>query len=205
MTTRHWTVAVTGASGSVYAQRLCRDLAGRKGVRVNLVMSEAGARVIREELGVALDLEDGPGVIRALAGAGARNFHYDHYKDIGAGIASGTHPTEGMVVIPCTTGTLGGIASGVSRNLIERAAEVVMKERKNLILVLRETPLSLVTIENMARLARAGVCILPAVPGFYHLPKTLEDVVDFLVGKVLGQMGFGHRLIRRRVKRGGAG
>jgi 4-hydroxy-3-polyprenylbenzoate decarboxylase len=193
-------VAVTGASGIVYARRLCEELAARP-VRVRLVMSEAGALVMKEELGVSVDLEDGASVIRALAGKGAKKFRYDHFKNIGAGISSGSYAFDAMVVVPCTTGTLGGIASGISRNLIERAAEVTLKERRNLILVVRETPLSLVALENMAAVVRAGGCVLPAMPGFYHLPKTVDDLVDFLVGKILSQLGLEHRLIRRRVER----
>ena len=173
---------------------------------MHLVMSEAGAQVMREELGVEVDLEDGAGVIRGLVGRAAPGFRYEDNRDIGAGIASGSYRVDAMVVIPCTAGTLGGIASGISRNLIERAAEVMLKERRNLILVVRETPMSAVLLENMLKLAHAGACLLPAMPGFYHLPKSVADLVDFVVGKVLTQMGLDHSLIRRKVspvKRGG--
>jgi 4-hydroxy-3-polyprenylbenzoate decarboxylase len=201
MKARTIVVGVTGASGSVYARRLCQELALRP-VKVRLVMSEAGALVMKEELGVSVDLEDGAAVIRGLLGRAAKNFRYDHYKNIGAGISSGSYPFDAMVVVPCTTGTLGGIASGISRNLIERAAEVTLKERRNLILVVRETPLSLGALENMAAVVRAGGCVLPAMPGFYHLPQTVDDVVNFLVGKILSQLGMDHALIRRRVEKG---
>lgn len=190
-------VGVTGASGVVYARRLVGILA--EAAKVHLVMSEAGAQVLREELGVEVDLEDGKSVIRGLVGSLPRNIRYEHYKDIGAGIASGSYGVDGMVVIPCTTGTLGGIAAGISRNLIERAADVTLKERRNLILVVRETPLSAVALENMLKLTRAGACILPAMPGFYHLPRTVDDLVDFVVGKVLAQLGVAHKLFQRKV------
>ncbi|MCC6738287.1 MAG: UbiX family flavin prenyltransferase [Planctomycetia bacterium] len=199
---RTYVVAVTGASGALYARRLCGVLAKAKGVRVHLLMSEAGARVAREELGVSVDLADGASVMRGLIGEVPRNFRYERLEDIGASFASGTYVVDAMVVIPCSMGTLGRIASGTGATLIERGADVQLKERRNLILVVRETPLSLIAIENMARVARAGACVLPAMPGYYHLPKTVEEVVDFVVGKVLVQMGEKQGQIRRRVARG---
>lgn len=191
---------MTGASGILYARRLCQALA-EEGGRVHLVMTEAGAQVLREELGAEVDLGDGKSVIRGLVGSVPGNFRYEHHKDIGAAPASGSYRVDGMVVIPCTTGTLGGIAAGISRNLVERTADVMLKERRNLILVVRETPLSAVALENMLKLTHAGACILPAMPGFYHLPETVGDLVDFVVGKVLTQLGLDHELIRRKVKR----
>ena len=201
MSGRTFTVAVTGASGILYARRLCQVLARLRNTRVHLLMSDAGARVMREELGVEAGLPDGGRVIRALVGERPANFRYEALDNIGAAIASGTHRVDAMVVIPCSMGTLGGIASGTSRNLIERAADVQLKERRNLILVVRETPLSTIALENLVTVARAGACVLPAMPGFYHLPKTVEDLVDFVVGKVLTQMGLDNELIRRRVEK----
>lgn len=199
---RTYVVAVTGASGALYARRLCAVLAKSKDARVHLLVSAAGARVLREELGVTVDLADGAGVMRGLIGMVPRNFRYERLEDIGASFASGTYVVDAMVVIPCSMGTLGRIAAGTGATLIERGADVQLKERRNLILVVRETPLSLIAIENMARVARAGACVLPAMPGYYHLPKTVEEVVDFVVGKVLVQMGEKQGQIRRRMARG---
>ncbi|MEK7465986.1 MAG: UbiX family flavin prenyltransferase [Planctomycetota bacterium] len=200
-----FTVAVTGASGALYARRLCQVLAKRKDARVHLLMSAAGARVVREELGETVDISDGRSVMRGLIGKEPSNFRYEALDNIGAGIASGSYVVDAMVVIPCSMGTLGRIAAGTGANLIERAADVQLKERRNLILVARETPLSLIGMENMARVARAGACVLPAMPGFYHLPKTVGDLVDFVVGKVLMQMGEDQALFRRQVARGEPG
>ncbi|KAF0242859.1 MAG: 3-octaprenyl-4-hydroxybenzoate carboxy-lyase [Planctomycetota bacterium] len=196
-----YSVAVTGASGSIYARCLCRVLSKRKDARVHLLMSEAGARVVREELGQNVDIADGRSVMRGLIGSEPPNFRYEALDNIGAGIASGSYVVDAMVVIPCSMGTLGRIAAGTGSNLIERAADVQLKERRNLILVARETPLSLIGIENMARVARAGACVLPAMPGFYHLPKSVDDLVDFVVGKVLLQMGEAQSLFKRRMAR----
>lgn len=200
-----FTVAVTGASGAIYARRLCQVLAKDLGARVHLLMSEAGARVAREELGVEIDPADGGSVMKGLIGEEPQRFRHESHANIGAAIASGSYRVDAMVVIPCSMGTLGRIASGTGSTLIERAADVQLKERRNLILVVRETPLSLIGIENMARVARAGACVMPAMPGFYHAPKTLMDLVDFLVGKVLVQMRLEQGLFKRRVKRIGEG
>lgn len=198
-TRRTYTLAVTGASGAIYARRLCLVLAKRKDVRVHLLMSAAGARVLGEELGATVDIADGRSVLRGLVGGEPANFRYEALDNIGAGIASGSYMVDAMVVIPCSMGTLGRIASGTGTTLIERAADVQLKERRNLILVARETPLSLIALENMARVARAGGCVLPAMPGFYHLPKSVDDLVDFVVGKVLMQMGEPQTLFKRRL------
>ena len=198
---RVFTVAVTGASGAVYARRLCQVLAKKRDSRVHLLISRAGARVMREELGVEVDASDGGSVMAGLIGKAPKNFRFEALENIGASIASGSYAVDAMVVIPCSMGTLGRIATGASTNLIERAADVQLKERRNLILVVRETPLSMIGIENMATVARAGACVLPAMPGFYHLPKTVEDLVDFVVGKVLMQMGLEQGLIKRKVKK----
>jgi 4-hydroxy-3-polyprenylbenzoate decarboxylase len=204
VTHQAFSIAVTGASGAIYARRLCAVLAREKSVRVHLLVSDAGARVFREELGVALDLADASSVVHGVVGGPAKNFRYDRQEDIGAAIASGTYPVDAMAVVPCSMGTLAAIATGNCRNLIHRAADVMLKERRNLILVVRETPLSLIALENMVRVARAGACVLPAMPGFYHLPETVEDVVDFVVAKVLAQMGVkgSEGMVRRKVRKG---
>lgn len=160
-------------------------------------MSEAGQKVLRHELALSLDLADGPGVVRGLLGEDAPNVHYHHYKDLEVSIASGSYRTEGMAIVPCSGGTLGRIACGASSNLIERAAEVCLKERRRLILVPRETPYSEIMIENMLRVTRAGAMVLPASPGFYGGETRLEEIVDFIVSRILDHLGVENRLIER--------
>lgn len=184
-------VAVTGASGAVYATRLLRCLVER-GVRVHLTISQAGAIVIGKELGIAVDLRE-PDIER-LVGAPAEVRYY-HYADIAAGLSSGTCKAEAMVVVPCSMNTLGAIAAGLAGNLIERAAAVMLKEGRRLIVVPRETPLSAIHLRNMLRLSEAGACVLPAMPGFYHGPKGVDGLVDFIVGRILDQLGIENDLV----------
>jgi len=166
MAERRFVLAITGGSGVSYGRRLLECLA-RTGATIHLVLSEAGRTVINHELQIPLDLSDGPGVVRALIGEEAPNVQVHHYKDLEVSIASGSYKTDGMAIVPCSGGTLGRISCGASSNLIERAAEVCLKERRKLILVPRETPYSEIMIENMLRVTRAGGMILPASPGFY--------------------------------------
>ena len=189
------TVAVTGASGSLCARRLLAALAAHPEVAsVNAVMSAAALTVAREELGPA---DAGlPQMRLALAGDSARVRWFEE-ADLAATIASGSHINDGTVVLPCSTGTLGAIASGCSRNLIHRAAEVALKERRKLILGVREAPLSLIHLENMLTVTRAGAIVLPITPAFYSHPHTLEEIVDLYVGRVLDHLGLPHRLGRR--------
>jgi len=175
-------VGVTGASGAPYALALLRNL---DPVHVELVISEDGKKVIEHEADVPVT------AFEELADATYAN------DDLGAPPASGSHRFDAMVVIPCSMGTLGKIAWGISDNLITRAAAVCLKERRKLILVPRETPLAASHIENMLRLANQGVVVLPAMPGFYHGPKSVDDLVNFVVGKVLDQLGLEHKLFRR--------
>jgi 4-hydroxy-3-polyprenylbenzoate decarboxylase len=188
-------VAVTGASGALYAVRTVAALL-EEGCELDLVVSDYGRRLLRDELGedAALDrlmpyLEQkyGPGV-------GRGRFDVLSNRDLGATIASGSRPTKGMVIVPCSMKTLAGVANGLSRNLVERAADVMLKERKPLVLVPRETPMSLPQLRNMVLSAEAGAVVLPAMPGFYHLPKTLDDLADFLAGKILAALGLEQRL-----------
>lgn len=160
-------------------------------------MSEAGAKVIHHELGFPLDLSDGAAVIRGLLGEEPPNVQYHHYKDLEVSIASGSYRHDGMVICPCSGGTLGRVACGVSANLIERAADVCLKERRRLILVPRETPLSEIHIENMLRVTRAGAIVLPASPGFYGRGDTVERLVDFVVSRILDQLGVANALMQR--------
>lgn len=175
-------VGVTGASGAQYAYGLLRNL---KDARVDLVISEDAKKVVAHEMDVPV------AAFEKLADATHAN------DDVAAPPSSGSYRFDAMVVIPCSMGTLGKIAWGMSDNLITRAAAVCLKERRKLILVPREAPLSANHLENMLRLANQGVVILPAMPGFYHDPKTVEDLVDFVVGKVLDQLGVEHALFKR--------
>ncbi len=151
-------------------------------------MSDAAAKVARRELGIELDPENGPGIARALLGEEPPGVEVHSNRDLEAPIASGSFLHDGMAVCPCSTGTLGRIAGGISSNLVERAADVCLKERRRLVLVPRETPLSAIHLENMLRLSRAGAVILPAAPGFYGRAATVEDLVDFVVSRVLDHL-----------------
>lgn len=181
------TLAITGASGAPYAVRLLGAL-GRAAVPVRLIVSSTGWRLLREET----DIDDAD-ALRARTGDWSRVVLYDN-EDRGATPASGSAPSRGMVVCPCSMGTLASIAQGTTRSLIERAADVVLKERRPLVLVPRETPYSTIHLENLLRLSRAGAIVLPASPGFYHGPDTVGDLVDFIVGRVLSQFGIEHEI-----------
>ena len=188
-------VAMSGASGSPYGVRLL-DILLRAGRTVHLVISPAATQVMERELGVAVDLNRfDPGVL--LKKADTSRLRYHHYRDFSAGIASGSFRTAGMAVCPCSMGTVAAIAHGTSENLIHRAADVHLKERRKLIVVPRETPLGLIQLRNLAALAEAGAVVLPAMPAFYTLPKTVDDLVDFVVGRVCDQLGVEHRLFPR--------
>ena len=187
-------LAMTGASGAPYAVRLLQVLC-RAGRTVHLTISTSGAQVLREETGLAVALNRfDPSVFGEL---GPGEVIYHHQGDFGAGIASGSFRTAGMVVSPCSMSTLAGIAHGITTNLVTRAADVHLKERRKLILVPRETPLSLVHIENMASVTRAGAIVLPGMPGWYHRPKTLGDLVDFVVARICDQLGVEVDLMKR--------
>jgi len=188
-------VAITGASGAVYATRTTAALLER-GVRIELIVSDYGRRLLRDELGeqasvdrLAAFLTDKYG-----AGVGAGTIVLHSNRDLGATIASGSHGCSAMVIVPCSMKTLAAVAHGLSRNLIERAADVMLKEQRRLIIVPRETPMSLPQLRNMVRCAQAGAMILPAMPAFYQQPKTLDDLADFMAGKILSALGFEHEL-----------
>jgi flavin prenyltransferase len=179
-------LAMTGASGAPYAVKLLQVLC-RAGRTVHLTISTSGAQVLREEVGLAVALNRfDPGTFGDLAPG---RLIYHHQADFNAGIASGSFRTAGMVVSPCSMSTLASIAHGITANLITRAADVHLKERRKLILVPRETPLSLVHLENMASITRAGAIVLPAMPGWYHQPKSLEDLINFVVARICDQLG----------------
>ena len=197
-------LTITGASGAVYAVRLLEVLlaAGRE---VHLSISPAGAAVIKQELGRTVDLENFRlGDLIGETGEGAANsgglrprLSYHHYQNLFAPIASGSFLTAGMIVCPCSGGTLSAIVNAASGNLIHRAADVHVKEGRKLIVVPRETPLSVFQLENMQRAAAAGIVVLPAMPGFYHGAKTIADLVDFVVARILDQLGVEHELMKR--------
>ena len=188
-------MAITGASGALYAARTVAALL-EQGCELDLVVSDYGRRLLRDELGEEAALDRLMPYLEGKYGAGVRRGRFDllSNRDLGATIASGSRPTKGMVVVPCSMKSLAGVAHGLSRNLVERAADVVLKERKPLVLVPRETPMSLPQLRNMVLCAEAGAVVLPAMPGFYHLPRTLDDLADFLAGKILSVLGLDQRL-----------
>ena len=188
-------VAITGASGAIYATRTIAALLER-GCHIELVVSDYGRRLLRDELGDAASIDKLTDYLVSQYGGGVRSGTTTLYsnKDLGAKIASGSQGCQGMVVVPCSMKSLAGIAHGLSRNLVERAADVMLKERRPLIVVPRETPMSLPQLRNMVLCAEAGALIMPAMPAFYQMPKTIEDLADFMAGKILSALGFEHEL-----------
>jgi 4-hydroxy-3-polyprenylbenzoate decarboxylase len=182
------TVGITGASGAAYARSVLRLLEADSRVRhVFLVSSEAGMRLLATELGVvAADAKKLPAL---LTGTPARKIEYLPNRDIGASIASGSAAVDGMVIIPCSAGALGAIAAGIASDLLTRAADVCLKERRPLVLCLRETPLNRIHLENMLRVHDAGATLMPAMPAFYYAPKKIEDLIEQFVLRVLAQLG----------------
>lgn len=189
-----WVVGITGASGAIYGVRLVQSLL-QTGCYVHLVISDAGWRVLHEELN--WNVSNRQLAIKQHFAENANRIEYHSIKDIGASIASGSFRVKGMIIMPCSMGTLSAIAHGASDNLMARAADVMLKEGRPLVLVPRETPLHAIHLENMLKLARLGVRIIPAMPAFYHQPKTLEDIINFLVGKVLDSLDIEHQLFAR--------
>jgi 4-hydroxy-3-polyprenylbenzoate decarboxylase len=194
--TKRWVVGITGASGSIYGIRLIEVLL-QMNYEVHLVITEAGWRVLKEELGwettrrtAALEQRFGDAIAESRL-----VFHPN--ADIGASIASGSYRVQGMVIVPCSMGTLASISHGISDNLMTRAADVMLKENRRLLIIPRETPLHAIHLENMLTLARLGVRIIPAMPAFYYKPQTMNEMIDFLVGKVLDNMTIEHDLYRR--------
>ncbi|MDC0273874.1 MAG: UbiX family flavin prenyltransferase [Planctomycetaceae bacterium] len=210
-------LAITGASGSLYAIRLLETLLTTKR-DIHLVISHAAGEVFRHELGLIIDLnnfsldqlllsrdaqsalDDGPdqnALSSIISGTTSGQIHYHNIQDYAAGIASGSFLTDGMVICPCSMGTLSSLANGLSSNLIHRAAHVHLKERRKLIVVPRETPLSGIHLGNMKTLSDEGAVILPAMPGFYHNPVTIHDLVDFVVARICDQLGVEQSLTSR--------
>jgi 4-hydroxy-3-polyprenylbenzoate decarboxylase len=198
MTPQTVAVALTGASGMPYGIRLVECLI-RAGVRVQLLYSAVAQIVARQEMELALPARPAEVQRELAARFGAAPGQLDVYgrEEWFAPLASGSNPPDAMVICPCTMGTLAAVAAGLAQNLIERAADVVLKEGRKLILVPRETPFSAIHLENMLKLSRAGAVILPANPGFYHRPATVQEVVDFVVARILDQIAVPHELMRR--------
>lgn len=192
-------LAVTGASGAVYARRLLSVLIAG-GHEVHLTISPSARLVLRQELNVDVDLdrfELRDFLADEISVKDAQCVRYHRYDDYFSPIASGSFLTAGMVICPCSGGTLSGVVHGASTNLIQRAADVHLKERRKLILVPRETPLSVVQLENMKQACLAGAVVLPASPGWYHGVRSLDDLVDFVVARILDQLDIEHDLMRR--------
>ncbi len=195
MSDRSIALAITGASGALYAVRTLAELLSR-GLHVELVVSDYGRRLLRDELGEEAALEKIVPYLSSKYGAavadGTLVVHSN--RDLGATIASGSHHCTAMAIVPCSMKTLAGIAHGLSRNLVERAADVMLKERRRLVVVPRETPMSLPALKNMLLCAEAGAMIVLAMPAFYQQPRSLDDLADFMAGKILSALGLEHTL-----------
>jgi 4-hydroxy-3-polyprenylbenzoate decarboxylase len=190
-----YALAITGASGALYAMRTMAALLER-GCHLEVVISEYGRRLLHDELGERASVNRLREYLVETYGEAASSgtFEILSNKDLGATIASGSHECDGMVIVPCSMKTLAGVAHGLSRNLIERAADVMLKEKRRLVIVPREAPMSLPQLKNMVLCAEAGAMILPAMPAFYQMPKTLDDLADFMAGKIISALGFDQTL-----------
>jgi len=193
---REFVLGITGASGSLCGRRLLHELATHPDVsRVNVVASRAARKVAREELG--LGGESVEEFRRAFTPEGRETIRWLDEDDLAAPIASGSFPTAGMAVVPCSTGTLASIANGISRNLIHRAAEVTLKERRTLVLGMRESPLNLIQIENMRQATLAGAIVAPVTPLFYNRPVGMDEIVEQFTARILDLLGLSHGIGKR--------
>lgn len=188
-------VGITGASGSIYALRTMAALL-EAGCHLEVVFSDYGRRLLMDELGEQAKVERLGDCLHARYGDAVRRgtFAVHSNRDMGSALASGSYRCESMAIVPCSMKTLAGVAHGLSRSLIERAADVMLKERRRLVLVPRETPMSLPQLRNMVAAAEAGATILPAMPAFYQKPRTIDDLADFIAGRILTALGFEQRL-----------
>ena len=194
-----YAVGITGGSGAPYALRLLRVLLD-KGHDVHLVISPAGETILQVESGIRVGKtlrEKAATIATAIETQHEARLRVFDPMNLAAPISSGSFACEGMVIVPCSTGTLGRIANGISSNLIERAADVCLKERRRLVVVPRETPLSEIHLRNMLALRQAGADILPAMPAFYHKPRHISDLIDMIVGRVLDRLGVENELFQR--------
>ena len=187
---KKYIIAITGASGSIYALRLIEELL-KNGHLIYLIVSDNGAKVLEYETGIRL--------FNFIEGMKEKygNIILEDIDNLFSSVASGSFKTDGMIILPCSMSSLGEIAHGVSKNLIGRAADVCIKEKRPLVIVPRETPLSSIHLKNMLILSESGVTILPAMPGFYHKPEILEDVVNFVVGKILDVLNIENNLFKK--------
>ena len=195
MTASSIIVGVTGASGAIYAVRTIAALL-EQGCHLEIVFSDFGRRLLVDELGPDAKVERLLDLLVERYGDGVKKgtFEVHSNKDMGATLASGSHQCDGMVIVPCSMKTLAGVALGLSRSLIERAADVMLKEKRRLVLVPRETPMSLPALRHQVAAAEAGAMILPAMPAFYQKPQTIDDLADFIAGKILNALGFEQQL-----------
>jgi 4-hydroxy-3-polyprenylbenzoate decarboxylase len=183
-------VGITGASGSIYAKRLVEELL-KKDIYTHIICTDTGKKVMKYETGI--DLEQW---VEELS----KQYSHLMLEDINnlfAGVASGSYKFDAAVILPCSMGTLAEISNGLAKNLLCRVADVALKESRRLIIVPRETPFNAIHLENMLKLSRLGVTILPAMPGFYHMPQTMEDLIDFVVGKVLDSLAIENTLFKK--------
>ncbi len=196
--TKSFIVAVTGASGAIYATRTMRAMLAA-GNHVHLVLSKYGRYVMHEELGWEPDNESILDFLARTTGDEIRAGTLEEHgvNDLTRAISSGSSPVSGMVVVPCSAKSLAAIAHGTSSNLIERSADVTLKERRPLVLVIRETPMNLIQLRNMVTVAEAGAAVLPAMPAFYQKPKSFDDLGDFIAGRALSLLGVDHELFER--------
>jgi len=194
---RRIAVGVTGASGAIYAVRTIAALL-EEGCHLQIVFSDYGRRLLMDELGPSARPEALVDLLVERYGGGVRRgtFELHSNKDLGASLASGSHACDSMVIVPCSMKTMAGVAHALSRSLIERAADVMLKEKRRLVIVPRETPMSLPELRNMVLCAEAGVLVLPAMPAFYQQPTTIEDLAAFIAGKILNALGFDQKLFR---------
>lgn len=194
---KQFVLAVTGASGALYGRAVIRAIAALVPGETRLIVSPAAVRVFNQEFQVSLKNEAAylKSCLDGLNGT-RHTFVLEDYKDIGARPASGSTPSDGMMIVPCSMKSLAGIAAGYTSNLIERAADVALKERRRLVAVIRESPYSLIHLENMTTFTRAGGIVLPASPGFYQLPQTIDDLAQFIAGRVLSLFGIQHGLFK---------
>jgi len=186
-----YVIGITGASGSIYGVRLIHELVSRKH-HVDVVITNAGKKVMEEELGISGSKE----IKNLLVSPKNVQIRIWENDDFTAPFMSGSNAYEAVIIIPCSVGKLAAIANGISGNLLERTADVALKEKRPLLLVVRETPLSLIHLENMVKVVKAGALVLPAMPAFYHHPKTIDDMVNFIVGKVLNLLRIDHNLLK---------
>lgn len=182
-------IGITGASGSIYAKRMIEVLV-QQGIQVHVIATEKGKQVFKYELNLNLAQW-----IKELSESYS-NVKLENHQNLFAGVASGSHGFDAVVILPCSMGTLAEISHGLSRNLLTRAADVALKEGRKLVIVPRETPFNTIHLENMTRLSKVGATIIPAMPGFYHHPQTMDDLINFVVGKVLSYLNIEHNLFK---------